>query len=103
MSLHQRGLGVGIGINEPGRLKHLAPGHEIAVAALVLASPTQTEPIGFHNRADAVRFDIFAAHRGPRGLFDDRRSYARGRRLLRLCAATLATLRRLHREADRQN
>src|SRR5580693_4366655 len=54
-------------LDELDRLEHLVPGHEIAVAALVLASPTRVEPIGLQNRADAVRLGFFVAHGGRLG------------------------------------
>src|ERR1700722_6974483 len=54
-------------LDELNRLEHLVPGHEIAVAALVLASPTRVEPIGLQNRADAVRLGFFVAHGGHLG------------------------------------
>ena len=103
MSLHQRGLGLGIGINKPGRLKHLP-----RVMRLPLPRRSSRPQRKLNQSAFTTGLTLFDSTSsplivGPRGLFDDRRSYARGRRLLRLCAATLATLRRLHREADRQN
>src|SRR5580698_7038188 len=54
-------------LDELDHLKHLVPGHEIAVASLALASPTRVEPIGLQNRADAVRLGFFVAHGGRLG------------------------------------